>query len=212
MAVADSGQNRRADKPAGVILAGGRSSRMGIPSKALVALRGQPLLSHVISRLQPQLGALLLSSGGMASELEGFGLPMVPDLLPSHRGPLMGLYSALQYLADKGEDGSLVLCPCDAPFVPADLVKKLLDSVQGDEQAVAVISYAGALQPTFSLWQTRHLPVIHRAVVDKGQGGLKQVLVSLPYTIVEWPPAEPPPFFNVNTPAELETANEWLDR
>jgi len=72
------------------------------------------------------------------------------------------------------------------------------------------------LQPTFSLWQNHHLPAIREAVVEQGRGSLKHLLISLPHKIVEWAPMqssmEPSPFFNVNTPEELESAALWLDR
>jgi molybdopterin-guanine dinucleotide biosynthesis protein A len=198
-------------KPAGVILAGGRSSRMGVPRKALLPLDGKPLLAHVIERVQPQLGTLLISGENETNEFDHFGLPLVPDLLPGHRGPLTGLYSALQYLLEIGEDKGLLLCPCDAPFIPTDLVERLLLAYRAEDQQVVVVSYEGVLQLTFSLWQSHHLPVIQKAVVNRGQGGLKHMLFSLPHTVVEWAPAEPSPFFNVNTPEELVSAAAWLD-
>ena len=200
------------DKPAGVILAGGRSSRMGVSSKALLDLNGQTLLARVVARLQPYLDPLLLSCESETSEFDSFGLTLIPDLLPNHRGPLTGLCSSLQYLADKGQDTGLVLCPCDAPFIPDELVQMLLDANQGADKPVVVISYQGVLQPTFSLWQNHHLPFIREAVTNKGMGGLKQVLALLPHAVVEWPATEPSPFFNVNTPADLNTASLWLDR
>ena len=196
--------------PVGVILAGGRSSRMGGLSKALFPLNDETLLSHVIRRLQPQLGSLLLSTEGPDTGLESFGLPLVPDLLPRYRGPLTGLCSALHFLAEKNHKGGLVLCPCDAPFIPTDLVEKLVHAVVSNPKAVAVVSYEGYLQPTFSLWQAHHLPVIYDAVVNRGDGGLKYMLKSLPHVVVEWVSAEPPPFYNVNTPQELQAAEKWL--
>ena len=198
--------------PAGVILAGGRSNRMGVKHKALLDLAGRPLLAHVIDVMQTCLDPLILSCETETSEFDDFGLPVVADLLSDFRGPLMGLYSALQYLADQGKYNGLVVCPCDAPFIPDTLVQTLLDAGQGNNGPVVVISYQGELQPTFSMWQNHHLPVIREAVVDRGQGGLKHVLSLLPHKIVEWCRAEPPPFFNVNTPAELKTAATWLDR
>jgi len=202
----------RSEKPAGVILAGGKSSRMGVTRKALLEFDGQPLLSRVIDRLQAHLEPLILSCESETSDFDRFGLPIVPDLLSGYRGPLTGLCSALQYLDDKGHDNGLVLCPCDAPFVPHELVQVLLDAGQGEEKSVVVISCQGELQPTFSMWQSHHLPIIQEALFNKRMGGLKSVLTSLPHTVVEWAAAEPSPFFNVNTPADLKTAEFWLDR
>lgn len=198
-------------RPAGVILAGGRSSRMGTGHKALFEFHGQPLLRRVIDSLKPYLEPLMLSCESGNHQLNDFGLPLVPDLLPGFKGPLTGLYSALQTMADLGQDTGLVLCPCDAPFIPQNLVQNLLAAYRAEDGPVVVVSYQGVLQPTFSLWQTHHLAVIRDAVLKKGVGGLKQVLKVLPHTVLEWPPVEPPPFFNINTPAELKTAEQWLD-
>lgn len=199
-------------KPAGVILAGGRSSRMGVPRKALLELAGQPIIKYVIEKLAPDVDTLLLSCEGETSDFDRYGLAIVPDLLPDYRGPLTGLYSALQFLCDQDHDASLVLCPCDAPFIPENLVQVLLDADQARQKKVIAISYEGVLQPTFSLWQSHHLPLIREAVVEQGRGGLKHLLMSLPHELVEWPTQKPPPFYNVNTPGELEFAAQWLDR
>ena len=200
------------NKPAGVILAGGRSSRMGVSRKALLELNGQPLLGRVIEKLADHLDPLLLSCESETSDFDRFGLSLVPDLLPDYRGPLTGLYSALQYLHDEGHNNGLVLCPCDAPFLPDNLVPVLLNADHSEHKPVIVISYQGVLQPTFSLWQSHHLPVIREAVVEQGRGGIKHLLTSLPHKVVEWTTVEPSPFFNVNTPEELNSAKLWLDR
>lgn len=199
-------------KPAGVILAGGRSSRMAGVRKALVTLQDEPLLTHVIRRLHRQTGTLLLSTEGQDSGLDVFGLPVVPDIPPRYRGPLTGLCSALQYLAEKQHDDGLVVCPCDSPFVPLDLAERLVAAGRGKAKPVVAVSYEGELQPTFSLWHSHHLPAIREAVIRQGQGGLKRMFYSLPHEVIEWMPSEPPPFYNVNTPAELSAAEKWLEQ
>ena len=211
-------------KTIGVILAGGQSSRMGGQRKALAEVAGRPLLAHVVERLQPQVGRLLLSCEAVTAEFDAFGLPQVPDLVPGYRGPLCGLYSAMQHLVEVGYEGSMVLCPCDAPFVPRDLVR-VLQKASGGEQ-VAVPAWQGVLQPTFSLWPVQFLATVREALLEQGLGGPRQVLDRVPHEVVEWERVEPPPFFNVNTPEDLaaarsegETAKRsrnrpgpWLDR
>ena len=201
-------------KPAGVILAGGRSSRMGGKLKALLELNGLPLLTHVSSRLQAHTEPLILNCQNKTGDFDHFDLKQVTDLLPGFRGPLMGLYSALHHLSERELSNGLILCPCDAPFIPDNLVSVLLHAVEGggENKPVAVVSYQGVLQPTFSLWQSHHLAVVREAVIGKGRGGLKHLLMSLSHVIVEWDTAEPSPFFNVNTPEELHSAAVWLDR
>ncbi len=199
-------------KPAGVILAGGRSSRLGGTRKALRELNGRTLLTHVVDSLKAHTDPLLLSCESETVDFDDYGLTLVADLLPSYRGPLTGLYSALQYLADEGLNKGLVLCPCDAPFIPPNLVQTLLDATEGENKPVVVVSYQGVLQPTFSLWQKHHLPVVGEAVLSESGIGIKHVLDLLPHIIVEWACSEPPPFFNVNTPKDLQAAGLWLDR
>jgi len=197
-------------KTAVVLLAGGRSSRMGGGRKALADLAGRSLLAHVVERVAPQVDTVLLSCEGETSDFDQFGLTVVPDLVPGHRGPLAGLYSAMKLLSDSGQTDHIVLCPCDAPFVPLNLVQALLDA--GQDGRVAVVAWHGVLQPTFSLWQIHHLELIRDAVLERGLGGPRQVLGRVPHELVEWPDAEPPPFFNINTPQDMETAARWLDR
>jgi len=185
---------------------------MGGGPKALLELAGRPLLAHVRARLAPQVGTLLISGGDAGGGFGGLGLECVPDLLPGHRGPLTGLYSALQTLVDRNYAGSLVLCPCDAPFLPRDLVRSLLDQGEDKTRPLVAVSWQGVLQPTFSLWHVQHLPLVKEAVVERGIGGFKRLMSSMPHRILEWRVTEPPPFFNVNTPEDLETAAAWLDR
>lgn len=197
-------------KTTAVILAGGRSSRMGGGHKALVDLAGRSLLARVVDRIAPQVETVLLSCEAATTDLDSFGLALVPDLLPGYRGPLAGLYSALQFLADNGAGDSLLLCPCDAPFVPLNLAPVLHGAGRGGQ--AAVVAWNGVLQPTFSLWHGHHLAVIREALLEHGLGGPRQVLGRIPHQVVEWPDAEPPPFFNINTPADLALAEGWLDR
>jgi len=138
------------NKPAGVILAGGRSSRMGVTRKALIELNGQPLIKYVIDRLADHLDPLLLSCESKTSDFGSYGLAIVPDLLPDYRGPLTGLYSALQYLHEQGHTNGLLLCPCDAPFIPDNLVEVLLDSDQTEHGEVIAISYQGVSRTGFA--------------------------------------------------------------
>ena len=108
----------------GAILCGGKSSRLGT-DKAHAELGGKALLSHVIERLEPQVEDLLLSIGQDHPGLTSFQYRKVPDVVPSHRGPLIGLCSALRSLVESQNEW-LALCPCDAPFLPSDLVEQLL--------------------------------------------------------------------------------------
>jgi molybdopterin-guanine dinucleotide biosynthesis protein A len=176
--------------------------------KALAMLGGAPMLQHVIDRLAPQVSRLLLNAPQPHSEWQPFGLSLVPDITAGQRGPLAGLLAALDHMAGRQQENWLLLCPCDAPFLPSDLGATLLAAATGKQ--ASVVRYDGVLQATFSLWHTDVLPLVRRAVIEHNLGGFKQVLPEIDHRVVDWVHTEPPPFFNVNTPADLRHAERLL--
>ena len=180
---------------AGVILAGGRSRRMGGTAKALLLLGDRPLLQHVIDRVNPQVDELLLSVERPSEAFEAFGLPQVEDPEPDG-GPLGGLLSAMQKMSP-GHDW-LLLVPCDAPFVPSDLAAGLLACALDSARPGAVVRYRSEIQPTFSIWSRRILPQLEQAVLEEGMAGFKQFLSVVELAELNWPGSEPSPFFNIN--------------
>lgn len=197
-------------RPAGVVLCGGRSSRFG-NDKALALLDGAPLTAHVLKRLQPQVSSLFLSAQSESTGLQDLGVELIPDAVKRHRGPLAGLYSALQHVADQDLAEWLLLSPCDAPFLPPDLAVRLLQGAAEQDRPVSAARYGGIVQPTFSLWHDSVLPELREAVLDAGHGGLMTMLDRLPHATVDWPEGTVSPFFNVNTPADLAQASRLLD-
>ncbi len=195
---------------AGVILAGGRSRRMGGGFKALAPLGGRPLICHVIDRLQPQVQSLVLSVEKRVPEFEVFGLPQVEDPAPGSRGPLGGLLSALVNM-ETGCDWML-LAPCDAPFLPLELAERLLNCALDDDQAGCVVRYDSEIQPTFSLWHRRLLPRLEEAILEEGMAGFKQFLRDTPVAILDWKSSDPSPFFNINDTGALLEAARLLER
>ncbi|MEE8339777.1 MAG: molybdenum cofactor guanylyltransferase MobA [Xanthomonadales bacterium] len=195
---------------AGVILAGGRSRRMGGGFKALAPLGGKPLIRHVIDRLQPQVRSLVLSVEEHVLDFEVFGLPQVEDPSPGSRGPLGGLLSALANM-EKDCDWMLLI-PCDAPFLPLELAERLLNCALDDDQAGCVIRYDAEVQPTFSLWHRRLLPRLEDAVLEADMAGFKQFLRETPVAVLDWESSELSPFFNINDPDSLAEAARLLER
>jgi len=195
----------------GIILAGGRSSRMnpaGEPphSKARIELAGEPLLAHVVSRLRPQVATLLISANRELDWFRRFAAPVVVDLLPDHPGPLAGLLSGAAYLLDSGADCEWVcVAPCDGPFVPTDLVARLLEAAD-DTVEVACPSFRGQLQPTFSLWRRSALDRPAAELMALGTGGFKPLMSQLASVEVAWPDDGSDPFFNINSREDLLAA------
>ncbi len=195
-------------RAAGVILAGGRSRRMGGEPKALSQLGGKPMLSHVIERVKPQVSDLSLSVEYASGSFEPFGLQQLPDLQPGG-GPLGGLLTALQWV-DPAIDWVL-LVPCDAPFVPGDLADQLHESARKSGLAGALVRYEGEIQPTFSLWHRSILPILQHAVSVKGLSGFKQFLREVRLAERDWPSSIPSPFFNINDQEALREADRLIN-
>ena len=191
-------------RPLGVILAGGRSLRMGEKPKALLEFNSLPLIQHVIDRMRPQVCKLLLSVEQENPRFESFGLRQVADPRQGGRGPLGGLLASLQALDDDSD--WLLLAPCDAPFVPIDLGPRLMQAALNTSLPGCVVSYKGELQPTFSLRHKNLLPQLRSAVMEEGLGGFKQFLERVTLCVLEWDSDEVAPFFNINTPEDLKRA------
>lgn len=105
----------------GVVLAGGRATRMGGLDKGLINLNGQPLFEHVMSKLAPQVGSMVISANRNIEIYQSFGIDVLSDTLPDYPGPLAGMLSAMQHLSGEW----FLFCPCDTPNIPDDLAYKL---------------------------------------------------------------------------------------
>lgn len=202
-------ESRQHGDCAGAILAGGRSRRMGGGLKALELLGGRPMLAHVIKRLAPQVDTLWLSVETPCDGFSCFGLAQLPDPEPGSRGPLGGLLAALGQAGGEGYDW-LVLAPCDAPFVPVDLVRRLRERADRCEATIAVVYRQGQLHPVFSLWHRHELVHLESAVRQQRMAGFRAYLDTRPHAVLEWDDGEDDPFFNVNDRTALRRAETRL--
>ena len=143
----------------GLLLAGGRGTRMGGADKGLQTLHSEPLAEHVLKRLAPQTGALLISANRHADIYAALGAPfgakVVADTLPEFPGPLAGLLAGLR--AARTE--YLLSAPCDTPWLPVDLAARLAQSLDSNAADIATVTTSGAdgnvsLHPVFALLRT----------------------------------------------------------
>ncbi|TCP44486.1 molybdenum cofactor guanylyltransferase MobA [Rhodovulum marinum] len=190
----------------GLILAGGGGRRMGGADKALIRLGGETLLTRVAARLAPQVDALALSANGPAGAYADAGLPVLPDAPPGDRGPLAGVLAGLDWAAGQGAD-ALVTAAVDTPFLPRDMVARLL----ANGAPLAVAESGGRVHPTAALWPVA-LRAELRAALDRGErrvGGFAQVQGAA--RVGFGPGADGiDPFFNINTPEDLARAERAL--
>lgn len=196
---------------AGVILAGGRATRMGGGDKGLRVLGGRPLLNHVIDRLAPQCGLLAINANGDPARLAGYGLPILPDSLPDHPGPLAGVLAGLDWAAGLGLP-AIVTAAADTPFFPADLVTRLRAAAGPSGLALAASpDEDGRLRrhPTFGLWPVALREDLRAAL----QGGLRKIVLwteAQGAGTAAFASAPFDPFFNINTPEDIATAETLL--
>lgn len=185
-------------KVTGVVLAGGLGRRMGGMDKGLVEFRGQPMAKMVVERFSPQVEELLINANRNADVYASFGYRVIPDALPDFAGPLAGLQTGLMAAAYE----LVATVPCDSPFLPSDLIKRLKEAlVEGDAQlAVAVVH--GRTQPVFCLCRRDLLPQLTQFLQ---QGGRKMDAWhdTLRCVEVDFNHAASA-FANINTPQELD--------
>jgi molybdenum cofactor guanylyltransferase len=198
-------------KVVGLLLAGGQSRRMGGGDKALRLVGGVPLLERVIERLRPQVDALVLNANGDPARFARFALPIAADSVPGFAGPLAGVLAGLDWAVSQRPDCPYVVSVAtDAPFLPDDLVARLVEGLDEAHADLACAASAGRSHPVFGLWPVRLRDDLHRAVVD--QGIHKVDLWTARYTLATVRFADQPvdPFFNANRPEDLETAAALL--
>ncbi|RYY73123.1 MAG: molybdenum cofactor guanylyltransferase MobA [Comamonadaceae bacterium] len=198
------------DDITGVILAGGRGSRMGGADKGLQNFRGIPLALHTMLRLAPQVGGVMVNANRNLSAYESFGVPVWPDALPDHAGPLAGFLTGLEQC----ETAYLVTVPCDTPLFPHDLVARLADAMEREDADIAMAAAReedGQLraQPVFSLVRRE----LMESLVAFTHGGGRKIdawtaqhrTVLVPF---DQPADAPNAFFNANTLVELHSLEQ----
>ena len=186
----------------GVVLAGGRGHRMGGADKGLQSHLGLPLAVHALLRLQPQVGAAMISANRNLAAYEAMGVPVWPDALPDHQGPLAGFLCGLEHC----ETPYLVTVPCDTPGFPLDLVERLADALEreGAEIAVAAAPEDDGVrraQPVFCLMKAGLIESLLR-FIESGQRKIDRWTAQHRCALVPFDDGEA--FFNANTLAELQ--------
>jgi len=130
-----------------VILAGGRGSRMGGVDKGLVSLQGRTMIEHVVERLRPQVGELLVNANRNIGRYEALGYRVVPDRRDGFLGPLAGMASGLAVAATP----YVITAPCDSPVIGPDLVDRLSRALLENEADIAVAHDGERTHPVFLL-------------------------------------------------------------
>lgn len=196
---------------AGVLLAGGLSRRMGGGDKCLRLLGGQPILARIIERVRPQVTALMLNANGDSARFAAFGLPVAADVVEGFVGPLAGVLTGLDWAARNVPQARyLASFATDAPFVPLDLVARMVERVDAVGAELACAASGGQAHPVFGLWPLALRESLRRAVVDEGIRKVDQWTARFRLVEVEFAAAPIDPFFNTNRPEDLAEAERNL--
>jgi len=198
----------------GVLLAGGRSSRMGGGDKCLRPLGGRPILARIIERLEPQVSDMIINANGEATRFAEFGLPVVGDSVAGFAGPLAGVHAGLEWVkANRPGIRYAVTVATDTPFFPTDLVQRFL-AERGRCPTLVVARSEEGIHPVIGLW-----PVALASDLEASlEKGMRKVVawirdhgaVELFFPKVEIGGTRIDPFFNINEPAELAEADALL--
>jgi len=194
-------------RPIILVLAGGRATRMGGGDKALRPFGVSTLLDHVLARLAGQGSRIALNANGDQARFAHFGLPVLPDPLPGHLGPLAGVLAGMEWAqAHAPETVDLVTVPTDSPFLPIDLVARLIAARDTAGAEMACAESGGQAHPVVGLWPIRLAPLLRRALVEEGVRGVASWTARFTLARVAFATEPFDPFFNVNTPEDLSVA------
>jgi molybdopterin-guanine dinucleotide biosynthesis protein A len=195
----------------GLILAGGRGTRMGGVDKGLQVWVGQPLVWHALQRIKPQVGSVIMNANRHVEEYQRLGVPVYPDALADFPGPLAGFAVGLQ----EAQTPYLLTVPCDSPRFPLDLASRLAQALQAHSADIAMVSapetaedgkVALRSQPVFCLLSTR----LKASLFDFLASGQRKIdrwtslhrTVLVPFDLAQ---DDPHAFANINTLAELNS-------
>jgi molybdopterin-guanine dinucleotide biosynthesis protein A len=181
----------------GVILAGGQGRRMGGVDKGLQPLRGKPLVQWVAERFAPQVDELIINANQNVEAYARLGYPVVSDEIAGYAGPLAGLHCALS----AASHSLVATAPCDSPFLPHDVVARLLASVLEQNAELAVAKTGTQPHPVFCLCRKSVLPGLG-AYLDAGGRKIDRWYARLRVVEVAFDDAAEA-FSNINTPEEL---------
>ncbi len=187
----------------GVLLAGGRGSRMGGEDKGLIPLAGKPMAETVLARLAPQVHDIIISANRHAADYAALGHPVVADRIEGLPGPLAGLHAAMRSTVDEW----IVSVPCDTPFLPFDLVARLIGALHHAPAPLAVAAAAGRTHPVFCLCRTTLADDLETYLTA---GGRKVSEWQCRHRAVVVDFSHPDAFANINTPEERLAAEQKM--
>jgi molybdenum cofactor guanylyltransferase len=191
-----------------VLLAGGLARRMGGGDKPMRRIGDRTILARVIARLKPQCGELILNANGDPARFAEFGLPVIADTVKDFPGPLAGILAALDWTAVNRPEASYILsAAADCPFLPRDLVERLMRARAEQDAQLAVASSGGQSHPVIGLWSVALRDELRHALVAEDVRKIDRWTARYRLATVNWPTTPLDPFFNANTMDDITEAD-----
>ncbi|MFT7243224.1 MAG: molybdopterin-guanine dinucleotide biosynthesis protein A [Candidatus Azotimanducaceae bacterium] len=169
------------ERVSAIILAGGQGVRMGRENKGLVSFNGKPLIQSAIDRVSPQVDELIISANQNISAYQSLGYPVVVDSDgdgDENLGPLSGILSGSR----SAKHALILVVPCDMPFLPTDLVKKMTQHFESN--AVSVFAN-NRLQPLVTIIKSEAIESI-KPYLARGQRSVTGWLEEIDASVLNW--------------------------
>ena len=202
----------------GIILAGGLSRRMGGGDKGLLMLGKTTIIERVIDKISPQVGSLAININGDSSRFPDYKLPIIPDSIKGYLGPLSGILAGMEW-AFKNGNRYIATVAADTPFLPDDFIKRLHAMVKSKNLNIGIAAsriLSGDdvfIHPTFGIWEV----ALKDGLRDALANDTRKIMFwakkfKLDYYYFDTTDKLSDPFFNINTPDDLEEAKYRLKK
>jgi len=207
----DVAESKVSNQVAGVIIAGGKSRRWGGGDKFLAVIDGKSLLQHVADRVRGQVRLLTLNANGPKDEYQGLDLAVIPDVVKGNLGPLAGVLTGLDWVRENLPGVPWVLTvPADAPFLPDDLVERLLTAIEEGGADMACASSSGRTHPVIGLWPVALCDRLRSDLIYDEVRKVDVWTASYKVACPSWSTNPVDPFFNINTHEDLDVAADLI--
>ena len=195
----------------GVILAGGLARRMGGGDKPMRLIGKRTILERVMERLEPQCDGMILNANGDPGRFAFTGLPVISDAVPDFAGPLAGILAALDFAAEQRPGLQWVVSvAADTPFLPPDLVERLHAARSLAGVPLACAQSGGQAHPVNALWSVAVRDDLRHALIVEDMRKIDRFTARHGVAHGTWQVEPVDPFFNANTPEDLDVAERLI--
>lgn len=194
----------------GVVLAGGLSRRMKGPNKSLLDLGGKPLIQNVTERLNSQVKSTIINANTEPDQFAFMKLPIVPDTIGGFAGPLAGVLAGMRWAEKNTSAAKILTAASDTPFFPENYAANMIDASAKQGAQIALATSIDRKHPVFGLWDINLADDLEE-FLTKEEGRKVMIFVErFRHCLVPFAGENPDPFFNVNTPDDMQMAEQFI--